>query len=413
MQNAPPEALIGYTSVLLRAVEHRLLRYLHDRFEERISVELKQPSPFRKEILKWCEKSKDEVDNKKALFPIMEALTARTIEIAMVENVANKAAKLYPDDELAKVVDTVCAMSKPFAINFLGLFEINSSGGFDHVRKNLIDINNRRIAGHLRANTDTLFSDIDDLRQYVKILLIAHDKLYEQLEATQINQNSMMCDKLLEVQKKNEAFQKLAGELSNQLEQALADNAKISNLTVTIDQLRKDLLGRDSEIRKLTIQLKDERQARQKAEAEVEYLQSKLVEQQKSHGAELKVVHDSFGAILQEERRKSEAALQEERCKFEAALQKERAQSKVALEQQRLHYQALLAQQSVQLGAVSLQEVVADEAGMITPKKAQSSLVATKSRFNYSTGGNETDETAFGPTAFGATFSPGGPVDDQ
>ena len=332
----------------------------------------------------------------------MEALTARTIEIAMVENVANKVAKLYPDDELAKVVDTVCAMSKPFAINFLGLFEINSSGGFDHVRKNLIDINNRRIAGHLRANTDTLFSDIDDLRQYVKILLIAHDKLYEQLEATQINQNSMMCDKLLEVQKKNEAFQKLAGELSNQLEQALADNAKISNLTVTIDQLRKDLLGRDSEIRKLTIQLKDERQARQKAEAEVEYLQSKLVEQQKSHGAELKVVHDSFGAILQEERRK-----------FEAALQKERAQSKVALEQQRLHYQALLAQQSVQLGAVSLQEVVADEAGMITPKKAQSSLVATKSRFNYSTGGNETDETAFGPTAFGATFSPGGPVDDQ
>ncbi len=277
------DAQMSFVQVLLDMLDYRTTQYFLNRFISRNSPELEQVSTFRKAVIDWCTRSEEKVHYKKALFPIDAAVSARRVEIAQVKKVAevkkprgkqhpNAEKPRYPDDDLVKIVKQVCRTSKPLAYSFLGL-AINSSGAFDDVRQELIDINNLRKSGDLKAHKNIAFTNAE-LSVLVKVLMIAHDKLHRALETSQVNLNKSHCDKLNEEIKKNRGYEKTIRELTKHLDFALADVAKISGLQSEIKQLKEDLMQIAAQNEALRKKLSEEIALKERAQTRVKELNS-------------------------------------------------------------------------------------------------------------------------------------------
>jgi hypothetical protein len=401
------EAQLTYVEVLLAAVDYRLLHHLHEKFIDRHTVELKQQSPFRKEILAWIKKSKDKVDFKKALFPIIEACESRTIEIAKVRKLADVSGPFYPDDDLVAVVDKICAQSKSFAFKFLGI-SFNSSGAFDDVRDELIKINERRKAGKLRALTDTVFSKKMDLGRYVRVLSVAYDKLFTQMETSAVNLNSANDEGLNEELKKNKAFRKVISELKEKLGSATAENAKLSPFKEQVRRLKQNLVEKEIQLRQLSTELSREKEARVKVER-------KLAEVQQQHKVDM--AEKSRAAVeLKKALRSVEADLKREQA-LAAELNSQNGLLKIALANQQKERVEV---QAESLSAASMAELNSTEKRL--PGKLQRLSSAQRGLSFYQPPTTQKQQNpdqpdlltpkkerdADGPSAFAMTFTPGG-----
>lgn len=332
MQSVDEKVRLAYVDVCMKAFDHWLLRDCHERFVRKTVPDYARKSPFREEILKWGKQYKDEVKNKKATFPIMEALSARLIEINTVLKPAKREDAPFHDDWLVEEVEKVCATSRPFAHDLfgLGIIKINASGGFDHVREKLIEINERRKKGLLRAHTYTDFAKIsatkEDLLDFIKILIVAYEKLSDQLEASHITLSQTLGTERADKQKLIKAHEKTNQELRKLLAVEIANSADKSRVEYELKSMKEKCLEQDIVIQRLTAELKKEKQLRAQTEEDRKSLhhgyQNTMTAQESTHAAALEEERRTSEALLAEERQRSQAALQEQRLKYEAALAK-------------------------------------------------------------------------------------------
>ncbi len=176
-------AMKGFIRVIINSMDKTLITEYIDRTIENESKDLLSESPFRIALVKHHLKWMDEVMYS---LGINKAKSARRIELATLEKSLDatqyklrgqqKTIKLFPDDNLIKVVEEILAKGITFSTELWGL-PIASSLSFDSFLSELEAINLQRLEGKLKAHAPTMISVKTDLAELLRALLIQQDKI--------------------------------------------------------------------------------------------------------------------------------------------------------------------------------------------------------------------------------------------
>jgi hypothetical protein len=173
----------GLVNVLLNAVNEITLKcYLQTLIKDEMQT-LRQKSPFRLSLTefynRWVDKLKgaakgdyreDEMKTKCAqMHKIYLALTTENYNLNARDK--NGAEKVYPDDELVAIVESILAKIIKYKLDILG-FRFNLSSGFEQFLDELKDLNSQRLSKKFQAYDKTLLSLDFDVLIASRMLLI-------------------------------------------------------------------------------------------------------------------------------------------------------------------------------------------------------------------------------------------------
>jgi len=187
------QARIGYIKVLLNAVDHTLLSDYLDKFITRKHECITRKSPFRVRIETVLQKWEPKIVNRVCLFsPTPTAWSARRIQVSQlkralitihhgIDDAGNKTL-LYPDNNLAKVVEHIATTGTPYFTSW------GFDNGFNQFLNEMIDIYQLLCANKIAAHHDGFSLYDQDKLHMIKALAIGHQNLAQRLDSVVSNQ---------------------------------------------------------------------------------------------------------------------------------------------------------------------------------------------------------------------------------